>query len=147
MEQSRKELLSIYYWVRDLFPDFVNVTREYPEGELVLPTIAVVTLPVKTVPLQLGSDDQLDISEWAIYVFAQNVGQRDDYISIIHRSAKHSICVYDYDQGFPPNVSPTEIGSLYVRDRSKKPVRVFEDLVKKKYWLGVVLLATYFNPS
>ena len=34
MEQIRLEQLSIYYWLTDLLPDFVNVEDEYPTDEL-----------------------------------------------------------------------------------------------------------------
>lgn len=147
MEQPRKEQTSIYYWIKDLFtPTFINVVSEFPGDELTLPTIAVISLPTIAKPLQLGGSD-LDKTRWAIYVFAQNSGQRDDYLSIIYRNLESGICVYNYDEGFPPNVSPTKVGSLYVESRKSEPLRTFDDLVKKKYWWGVVTFLTYFNPS
>jgi hypothetical protein len=145
MEQNRKEETSIYYWVKDLLPSFVAVTTEFPKGELKLPTVAVIGGKTRARPLQLGGSD-LDHKDWAIYVFAQNVGQRDDYLNIIHKNAENCILVYDYNVGFPPTVNPPKIGSLSTDDRNQKPLHVYEELVKKKYWWGVVLFTTYFNP-
>lgn len=145
MEQVRKEQLSIYYWLRDLFtPTFINVVDEFPSEDLILPTVAIISEEETSRPLQLGGSD-LDKRYWSIYVFAKNSGQRDDYLSLIKRSLESGICVYDYDMGFPPDVSPTELGSLYVESRRSKAIRVYEDLVKKKYWSGVVTFLTYFN--
>lgn len=147
MEQIRKEQLSIYYWARELFaPTFINVVDEFPTGELTLPTIAIINVKDTAQPFQLGGPDR-DKRRWAIYVYAKNSGQRDDYLSIIKRSLESGICVYNYDEGFPPDVAPTQVGSLYVESRQSEPLRVYEDLVKKKYWWGVVTFLTYFNPS
>lgn len=147
MEQPRKEQLSVYYWLRDLFsPTFINVVDEFPTEDLVLPTIAIISEEDTAKPFQLGGSD-IDKKNWSIYVYAKNSGQRDDYLSLIKRSLESGICVYNYDEGFPPDVSPTSIGSLVVESRKSKPLRVYEDLVKKKYWWGVVTFLTHFNPS
>lgn len=146
MEQIRKEQLSIYYWIIDLVPDFVNVKDEYPFDDLTLPTISVTSDDTVSRPFQLGGND-LDYQDWNIYIFGQNSGQRDDYLSVIHREAELNICVYDYAVGFPPSILPPKIGSLIVVNRVKKPLRVYEELTKKKYWWGVVNLRTYFDPS
>jgi hypothetical protein len=146
MEQFRKEQLSIYYWLKDSLPEFVTVTTEFPQDELVLPSVSVISLPTKAVPFQLGGRD-LDKRDWAIYVFGKNSGQRDDYGSLIYRTIEDGICVYNYDVGFPPATTPPQIGSLYVESREYKPLRVYEDLVKKQYWWGVVTIRTYFNPT
>lgn len=147
MEQSRKEQLSIYYWLRELFqPTFINVVDEFPSGDLTLPTIAIISEEETARPFQLGGSD-LDKRNWSVYVFAKNSGQRDDYLSLIKRSLENGLCVYNYDEGFPPDVSPTQTGSLVVESRKSKPLRVYEDLVKKKYWWGVVTFLTYFTPS
>lgn len=146
MEQIRLEQLSIYYWLQSLVPDFVTIKDEYPFDELSLPTISITSGDTRARPFQLGSSE-LDYQDWEIYIFAQNSGQRDDYLSIIYNEAENNICVYNYNLGFPPNVSPPETGSLMVVNRVKKPLRVYEDLVKKKYWWGVVSLRTYFDPS
>lgn len=146
MQQIRKEQTSIYYWLTDLLPSFVHIESEFPQDELVLPTVSITNVRAVARPFQLGSDEDLDKRNWAIDVFAQNSGQRDDYLGLIYDSLKSIICVYNYDVGFPPDVSPPQVGSLYVEERESKPLRVYEDLVKKKYWWGKVLFRTYFNP-
>lgn len=147
MEQTRKEQLSIYYWLRDLLPEFVNVVDEFPTEELILPTVAITINKTRATPFELGGND-LDKRSWAIDVFAQNSGQRDDYLGRIHRSLEsNTICVYNYDEGFPPSSSPSQVGSLYVEERESNPLRVYRELVKKKYWWGVETFRTYFNPN
>lgn len=145
MEQTRKEQLSIYYWVADLFPSFVNVVDEFPTDELTLPTIAVIRNSNVSRPFELGGDN-LTHKRWAIYVFAQNSGQRDDYLDRIAVQVEDNICVYNYGEGFPPEISPTQVGSLQVEDIESKPLRVYEELIKKKYWWGSVTFTTYFSP-
>ena len=145
MEQTRKEQLSIYYYIKDLFPAFVNVKDEYPQDELVLPTIAIISDPTRNRPFELGGRD-LPMRRWAIYVFAQNSGQRDDYLEKIRYEIECNLLVYDYDEGFPPTVSPSQIGSLQSDDIQSSPIRVYQELVKKKYWSGSVTFVTYFNP-
>ncbi len=146
MEQIRKEQLSIYYWLRNLFPDFVNIKDEYPDDALMLPVISIITDEVNPVPFELGGKDQ-DNRFWHIYIYANSAAQRDDFGSRILESLGNGVIpVYNYDEGFPPP-NPTQIGSLLVRSRSYKPLRVFEELVYKKYWWGVVDLYTYFDPA
>lgn len=146
MEQIRKEHLSIYYWLVDLLPSFVTVTREFPlDEDLVLPSVSVTSEPGKGVPFELGGSDQTR-RMWNIHIFTKNIGQRDDYTSLIFRSLEDCITVYDYDQGFPPDSIP-QLGSLMIENRSYKPVRVYEDLVRKMYWRGLVNFESYYEPA
>lgn len=146
MERTTKEYLSVYYWLEDLLPDFIEVKDEYPQDPLTIPSVSLVTNDTMPQILQLGGDDT-DYQLWSIYVFAGNKTQRDDYLSKIYADIEDGICVRDYDQGFPPDVIPDQIGSLVVVKRKKTPIRVFKELVKKKYWHGVVNFTTYFTPT
>jgi hypothetical protein len=143
MEQIRLEQLSIYYWLVDLLPDFVNVEDEYPTDELKLPAVSIIAGGVRADPFELGADE-LDKNRWSIEVFAENSGQRADYCQKIFDNLTDAICVYDYDEGFPPP-TPTQLGFLVVESRSWEPIRVYNELVKKNYWRGRVLFQTYFD--
>jgi len=143
MERTRLEQKSIYYFIKSLFPDFITIVEEFPQNtELSLPTIAVIYDVLDPRPFQLGSNE-LDYRDWAIYIFAENKGQLADYADRIMNNIKNNICVYDYNQGFPPDVSPDQIGSLVVENRKYTPLRTFDDLVMKKYWWGVVTFLTH----
>jgi len=51
---------------------------------------------------------------------------------------KDGIPVYNYDQGFPPSVSPTRIGTLVVISKSYDPIRVSADVVEKLYYRATI---------
>lgn len=143
MRQPRLEQLSIYYWLEDLFSSvsFVNITKAFPTEELELPTISLVPRRIETFGYQLGSGD-LHRRNWAIYIFAENEGQLADYADLIMEALEDNLCVYDYNQGFPPDVTPDQIGSLVVSNLNYTPLETFEELVAKKYWWGVITFQT-----
>lgn len=144
MERTRLERKSVYYWLTDLFSDapFIDICEEFPlDEELKLPTISITSGPVNANPFQLGSDD-LTWRNWYVDIFAENSGQRDDYADRVFNSLADNICVYDYNDGFPPDTTPDQIGSLVVVSRSHQPVRVFKDLVKKLYWRSQISFTT-----
>jgi len=144
MRQLRKEHKSIVHWLTNLVPSFVNVTYEYPLAEeLSLPTMAVESSDINYVPFQLGSDYKQN-RRWSIYIFAQNIGQRDDYLDIIMDNLDDPIDVYNYDQG-EDETSIDKIGYLLIESRSGNAIRVYKDLVKKLYWYGVVHFKTEFD--
>lgn len=143
MELQRKFDLSLYYWLENLVPAIVNVEDGFPNEALTLPTAAIVNLNVEGTPFELGADE-LDKQFWRIDVFASNKAQRDELAYMIFKELECNIPVYDYDMGFPPGVSPSQLGILVVSKRNVKPIHVFKDLVEKLYWRSSVTFFTYY---
>lgn len=142
----RKLDLSIYYWLVDKVPSIVNVVDGFPNTELNLPTVSIVNLDVEGVPFEFGAVD-LNNHFWRIDVFAENKAQRDELAALLFDELELHIPVYDYDEGFPPSVSPSQLGILVVSKRNTKPIHVFKDLVEKFYWRSSVTFFSYYEPS
>jgi len=144
MELQRKFDLSWYYWLVSTVPAIVNVSDGFPPDELELPTVSITSLDITGTPFELGGYE-LDKQFWRVDVFAKNIAQRDELAYIIYKAMECGIPVYNYDEGFPPSVSPTRIGTLIVSKRVLKPIHVFQDLVKKLYWRSAITLFTYYE--
>lgn len=144
MEQGRKELLSMYYWIKDNIglSNLVNVIREYKKGEdLVPPTVSIGYEDVTNLPFELGNEDGIDERFWAVEIYAESPAQRDDLAEIVYKNLK-KVPVYNYDEGF---VSPSRIGTLIVRNKRNTPIIVFEDLVEKIFWRRSITFTTNFE--
>jgi len=145
MHQKRKEEVSIYYWLEDNVPDSVNVEDGFPGStELTLPTVSITDLDIRGERFELGGCEQ-DIRWWRIDVFANNKAQRNQLRYSLYEELEDHIKVYDYDEGFPPSVSPSQLGTLLVSDRTSKAVHVFEDLVDKLYWRASIVFSTKYQ--
>jgi len=143
---ERKQDLSVYYWAVDLFSDatFITVTDGFPISDLVLPTIAVETDTIDSVPFQLGTRVRNKIRRWYIDVFADNKSQRDEYSYRIINTLEDPIPVYDYDEGFPPP-TPTQIGYLSIDDINMRIIKVLPELSEKLYYRSVVSFSTEYS--
>lgn len=142
--------LSIFYFLRNLMPSFVDVVDAFPESQtqespqLSLPTVSIDSLDMTNLPFELGSLDKTK-RFWAIDVFAKTKSQRDDFTYTIFQKLKdENISVYDYGQGFPPVVVP-QIGYLVTDKIVAKPVYVFRDLVQDLYWRSRITFFTRFT--
>ncbi len=146
MELKRKFDLSLFYWLVDNVPSVVNVEDGFPNEPLQLSTVSVINLDVEGKPFELGGCE-LDTQFWRIDIFAGNKVQRDYLANTLYDTLESNITVYDYDEGFPPTVSPSEIGTLITSGRRMRPIRVFEELVEKLYWRTSLTFSTYYQSS
>jgi len=141
---ERKEDLSVYYFLKTLFADapFVTIVDGFPEGvDLKLPTVAVEAGKIDVVLFEMGNRDGLRVRRWYIDIFAVNKSQRDEFGYRLLDALKDGIPVYNYDQGFPPSVSPAREGTLMVNSKSYNPIRVSADVVDKLYYRATVTFA------
>jgi hypothetical protein len=135
MDIERKKDLSYYYWLKDLFSDLViTVVDEFPEDALVVPTVCIETGDVIIVPKEMGNRHGTRLRNWYIDVYAKNKVQRNEIAFKIIDALEESIPVYDYDEGFPPDVSPTKIGCMNNDNIQMNPIRVLPELVEVLYW-------------
>lgn len=141
MSLERKQDLSIYYWLTNLFTSYPQVTivDGYPEDDLVLPTISIENGEVVPNDYELGNRYPLRQRYWTIVIYAKNKAQREDFSSFIHNNLENGIIVYDYDQGFPPTVVP-QYGDRVITPQYivVTPVRIFPDLTELLYWKAVI---------
>ncbi|MHA1304670.1 MAG: hypothetical protein ACTSPI_13310 [Candidatus Heimdallarchaeaceae archaeon] len=150
MSLLRKQDYSIYYWLDDLFSsyDFVTIVDDYPDEDLSLPTISVVGSELYITPFELGNRSGNKNRIYFIDVYAENKDQRDDFSYLILEEIENGIPVNNYDEGFPPTTTPSQIGTLHPIDLRLEPVFVFPELTEKLYWrTRISFISEYYSSS
>lgn len=144
---ERIQDLSIYYWLEELMQPYptVNVNDGYPEGELQLPSVAIESQNIRPGKREMGNRASWRKRFWVIEVMAVNKAQRDELTSIIINDIEQGIPIYDYNEGFPPDVSPTQLGLLMPLDYEVTTIRIFPELMEKMYWRNSVRFFTEYN--
>lgn len=148
MYLERKEDLSIFYYLKGIFSDapFITITDGFPEETaLSIPTIAVEAGKIDVVGFELGNRDGVRVRRWYLDIYAKNKSQRDEIGYRLLNVLKDGIPVYNYDEGFPPSVSPTKIGALDIESKSYNPSRVSADLVEKLYYRATISFVAQNN--
>ena len=143
---ERKQDLSVYYYIKDLFSGTpqINIVDEFPEELLTLPTVSVEAKTVEPYNIQLGSKTRVKLRVWYIDVFAQTKSQRDDIGYTILNALEECIPVYDYDSGFPPTVVPQD-GCMDVDSIRMEIIRVDSRLVSKLYYRAEISFSAIYN--
>jgi len=144
---EKKQDLSVYYFIKTLFADapFINVTNAFEPENLTIPTVAVENDEINTYNQELGNRSFGKIRTWYIDVFAANRSQRDEYAYRILHAVEEKIPVYDYDQGFPPDVTPTKLGVIDPESVQLTIVKVLPELTELMYYRSVVTFTAVYN--
>lgn len=137
---ERKEDLSIYYFLKELFSsnDFITVLDAFPEEKFVFPSISVEAIKATAVNFELGSKVKQHYRNYVIDIFALTKTQRDEIGYKIYNALDDTILVYDYDEGFPPSVSPTQISGLEVTDKELENIRINPELTEQMYYRAMI---------
>lgn len=140
MYLERKEDLSVYYWLINKFSDapYIKIEDGFPQGDLVLPTVAVEAGRIDVQEYELGNRDGLRVRRWYLDIYAVNKSQRDEFGYRLLNELKDGIPVYNYDEGFPPSVSPSRIGILVVEAKTYDPIRVNSLVTTSLYYRATV---------
>ena len=78
-------------------------------------------------------------------MFAKDKAQRDEYIFKIFNELNSGISVYDYDEGFPPLVSPTRLGCLIPLRKNAKNIPVLPHLTKELYYRASITVIMVYD--
>lgn len=143
MDIERKKDRSIYYWLKDtVFSDsaFIKIVDAYDTDEATVPSIAVRPDIIDAEPVQMGDRRQYNIRIWYLDIYAVNKDQRADIAYRILREVDNGIPILDFDEGFPPDVTPSTIGAIRVDQKRFTPVDVNPELVEKMYWRGSITI-------
>jgi hypothetical protein len=124
---------------------FVNIEDGYPEKGVTIPTVAVESLDTETYPFELGNSKRIANRVWDIDIYALNKTQRDEFSYLIMDALEENIPVNDYDEGFPPSVSPTQLGCLEVDTIRTEIIRILPELVDKYYYRATVSFTAMYN--
>lgn len=140
----RLEDLSMFFFIKNMFQDtpYIEIVDSFPEEILTVPTISIDAGKLKEENFEIGNRDRVRIRVWYIDIFAKNKSQRDDFGYRILDQSKNGINVYDYNEGFPPDVSPSRTEHLDVLSISYEPIPVMLGENEKLYFRGQVILVT-----
>lgn len=132
MYLERLEDLSVYYFLKDAFSDapYINIVDGYPDSGLVTPTISVEAGRIDIDWFELGNRNGIRVRHFFIDIFAETKSQRDDIGYRLLDLLQKGIVVYNYNEGFPPNVSPSSMGTLVVLSLKFDPYAVSADVSK-----------------
>lgn len=141
MYLERKQDLSIYYWLKDKLGNIdssIKIEDGFPVENLILPSVSVEADSINISPGEIGNKHGYQTRVWFIDIFAVNKSQRDDIAYYLIRELENDIPVYNYDEGFPPNVAPTQINALKIKNIDLNIVRVLPQLVTKLYYRATI---------
>lgn len=145
MSIYRLEDLSVIHFIKTLFQDFafITIVDEFPKSIMNVPTISVVNGRLNEREFELGNTDTIRIRRWFVDIFALNKSQRDDFAyKVLMELKTKGIIVYDYNEGFPPDASPTAVNHLSVINRFYEPIDVIPQLNEKLYFRGQLIFVT-----
>jgi hypothetical protein len=142
---------SFFFWLKSIVPSGVAIVDAFPtnlnsvDTPLTLPTVSIETSQMLGVPFELGNIYPLQDRLWSIDIFGSTKTQRDDLSYLIFNKLSENVPVFDYNEGFPPSTSPTQLGALDVSDIELKPIYVFKDLVRDLYWRSQIRFWTIYR--
>jgi hypothetical protein len=145
MLTERKEDLSVYYFLKDLFTTmpFITVLDAFPDSEFTFPSVSVEAVKATAVNFELGSKVKQHYRTYVIDIFALTKTQRDEIGYLIYNALDNTIPVYDYDEGFPPSVTPTLTSALDVTDKELENIRINPALTEQMYYRAMIsIIAT-----
>ena len=148
MDIERKKDLSVYYFISDVFANdtFITIVDGFPVQELTVPSVSVESGQLDAMPFEMGNTNRIRVRVWYVDVFATNKTQRDEMAyKILDYLEDYCIDVYNYDEGYPPDVSPTRLGCIKVQDLGMKPIRIHPELVDKLYYRTQVDFTGVYN--
>lgn len=137
---ERLEDLSVFYLLTNMFIDtpLVKIVDDFPTEDLTLPTIAVVADTILLEDFELGNREGRRTRRWNLDIFANNKSQRDEIGYKILNELENGIIVYNYNEGFPPDVTPSRISHLNVVSRRMKIIPIFPEFTQSKYYRAMI---------
>ena len=147
MYLERKQELSVYYWLEDLFTgDGVSTVDSYYDGDLEIPRVAIVGGDIDSSPLELGGQERYD-RIWYLEIFGSTKQQRDEIGYKIFGQIREDghIPVYDYDEGFPPTVSPSSLGYMDIVRHQYRPAIFDSELQTVLDWRATVAIHSRYK--
>lgn len=147
MYLERKQDLSLYFFIKDVFEDyeFINVVDSYPEQEIALPVIAVEVNEISTIKWELGNTKRLQTRSWIIDIFTMTKTQRNEFAYRLLNELEQCVPVYDYDEGQPPDNNPTRLGCLLPEDIKLNIIQIMPELVETMYYRARIIFTAVYD--
>ena len=93
----------------------------------------------------MGSRTRIHPRVFYVDVFAADKAQRDEYSYKLVDELENNIPVYNYDEGFPPTVIPSQIGALDIDEIVVKIIKIIPGLTEKMYYRAVVQFSALYQ--
>lgn len=95
-----------------------------PETEIVLPIVAIEYSTQQSFPIELGSRDGT-LRTFVVSILGREEAETDDIAQQIYEWFRdNDVTLKNYNQGFPPSVDPTEIGTMRIDNVKLIPIRI-----------------------
>jgi hypothetical protein len=148
--QQENEDYSVFYYVKSVFdPLGIPVVDEFPATNLIVPCVSVEVDDITPFVGEMGNVHRVYRRVYFIDFYAKNKAQRQQMGYIMMHALELAIPVFDYNGGFPPESSPSQIGCLQVEDIRMRRILVAPELVSetvsKFYYRSIISFETYFN--
>lgn len=144
---ERNQDLSVYYFVKGILADtpFIKVVDGFPVENLEIPSVSIEADTIEVRPWELGNRHGILFRTWFIDVFAINKSQRDEIAYKILNALQTTIPVYDYNEGFPPEVTPSQIGCMEIEDIRMDIIKINPAFVSKLYYRSTVSFQAHYT--
>jgi hypothetical protein len=144
VEDESKRDFSVYYYIKNLLAAYPSVTvvDSFPVEKLKIPSVSVDAAGILVPPYELGNKMGISNRLWSIDVFAETKTQRDELGYKILTAIQSNIPVYDFDEGFPPTITPTIIDYLEPRNQQMTIINVNPVLVSLLYYRANIRFST-----
>jgi hypothetical protein len=119
----------------------VDIVDSYYSGNLEVPRVAIVGGDIGSTLHELGGAERYD-RVWWLEIYASTKQQRDEIGYRIFGQLREDghIPVQDYDEGFPPTVSPSSLGYMDVVKHQYRPKNYDTELQSLMDWRATVAI-------
>jgi hypothetical protein len=133
--------------LKTLFADapFVSIEEGFPDKLLSLPTVSVEWQTIDSRPFEMGNKVQLREIKYSLDVFAKDKNQRDEFIFRVFNELDMGISVYNYDEGFPPSVSPSTLGCLIPIRKNARNIELLPTLSRELYYRASITVTMIYD--
>jgi hypothetical protein len=147
MLQERLEDLSVFYFLVDKFKadPLVTILDAFPIAKFKYPAIAIEWSDASASSFELGSKIKQASRMYIADIFALTSTQRDELSYKIFNYLDDTIPVYDYNEGFPPSVTPSLISGLEVTEKKLKVIKIYPELVEQMYYRATLTFVAERN--
>lgn len=147
MDLETKEDLSVYYWIKDKFAStpFITVLDSFPVSNFVFPSISVEPMKATAESYELGSKTKQHYRKYIIDIFALTKTQRSEIAYRIYNYLDDTIPVSNFDEGFPPSVTPSILTGLDIMDKDLEFIRTYPELLEQMYYRATLIFVATRN--
>lgn len=138
------EDMSIVSYLKSAFSayPFVSVIMGFQVNNLTVPSVSIHPLKIDCPPIEIGNGQTDRIRVYQINIYANSDIQRSQFSYTVLNLLDGKIPVYNYNEGFPPDNSPSIIDYLNITEKQLEFYPVYPELVDDLYYRTVIDFVT-----